>query len=87
MRYDQESNQAEEKVSVFCKFGYSQEEKADRDLGNGKCDEDLDPVEVIVFEESLIVIWRQILGVSSEAIVDFQHYKAHSNCVEHLCPR
>ena len=81
---DEKGDQTEEKVSESLEFGDAEEEETDGNFGQGEGDEDLDPVKVIVFEETLVVFWGEVVKVSSEAKGYFEHHKAHAHRIDHL---
>ena len=85
MRDHQETNQSKKEPAPSFKLGNSEEEEADGDFAEGEGDEDLDPVEEIVFEEAFVVIGGEVLNVAAEPVVDFEHDEAHANRVDHLC--
>ena len=84
MREDEEADEPEEEVAVSFEFGDAQKEKADGDFGDGEGDEDLDPVKVVVFEKAFVVVWREVVHVSSEAVGDFKHDEAHTRRIDDL---
>ena len=84
MRGHQESNQPEQEPPPSLKLRYPQQEEADGDLGEGEGDEDLDPVEEVVFEETFVVVRGEVLDVPAEAVVDLEHDEAHAYRIDHL---
>lgn len=85
MREYEESDQAEEEIEIPFELGYPQEE-ADRDLRDGQRYKDLDPVKVVVFEETFKVVVKEVSHMSSETVTDFQYHKAHAYRIDHLPP-
>ena len=84
MRYDEEGDQAEEEPAPPVEFRDAEEEEADGDFGQAEDDEDLDPVQIVVFQEALVIACGQILNVSPKAKVDFHSHKANSYRIYHL---
>jgi len=80
----QKCNHAPEYSSVFIEFGDAEEEQTDGDFAYGEGDKDLDPIEVVVFEEANEFVVLKVVYVSPEAVVYFQHDEAYAHCVDDL---
>ena len=70
MRGDDEQHQPMQNFLQLAEFRQSQQKQTDRDLGDGEREESLWPIEIVPFEEHLVVVIREVVFVTAEAVKD-----------------
>lgn len=84
MRDQEEDDEAVEELAPLLEFGDTEEEHGDGEFADEEGDEDLTPIEVVVFEESGVIFLLDVEAVSSKTPKDFLNDQAHTDRVRDL---